>query len=153
MGLIRKTILGSALAGGSVFAYLGASTTLISPLPRDDPIWTSKSYKKLNIHENPTTQDIVIKRVPLAKIKPELLQAPGALVKEFSRGVWSGLGGLCSFPPSPQFLTLLTSFHSRLRLAAWGGCCCDPVRRSKLTVAAACRISLPAQLSLPQVPG
>ncbi|KXX78915.1 hypothetical protein MMYC01_205137 [Madurella mycetomatis] len=95
MGAIRTLKLCTgALAGlgiGTV-GYLGASTTIISPLPEDDPLWRSKSYAKYNLHRNPSTQDICLKRIPLGKIRPELLENEGDLALEFCRGVWSGLG-------------------------------------------------------------
>ncbi len=92
MGIIRNTVLAGALTGTSLVAYLGATTTLITPLARNDSVWTSKSFKKLNIHNNATTQDLAFKRIPLDKIKPELLQKEGALVQELCRGVWTGWG-------------------------------------------------------------
>ena len=92
MGIIRKTIFAGALGGAGFVGYLGYSTTILSPLSRDDPIWKSKSYKKLNTQGNGVTQDICVKRIPLSKIKPELLQKEGDLVQEFCRGVWSGWG-------------------------------------------------------------
>ncbi|KAK0625164.1 hypothetical protein B0T17DRAFT_590823 [Bombardia bombarda] len=92
MGLIKKTLLTGALTGAGVLGYIGATTTIISPLPKDDPIWSSRTYAKYNMHQNPATQDVCVKRIPLSKIRPELLQKEGDLAVEFSRGVWSGLG-------------------------------------------------------------
>lgn len=95
MGPIGKLKLCTgALAGLGVgaFGYLGASTTVISPLPEDDPLWRSKSFAKYNLHRNPSTQDICLKRIPLGKIRPELLENEGDFALEFCRGVWSGLG-------------------------------------------------------------
>ncbi len=99
MGLIRKTIFAGTLAGAGFVGYLGASSTIISPLSRDDSVFKLKSYKKLNIHNNGATQDICVKRIPLNKVKPELLQKEGDLVQEFCRGVWGGWG-TCA-PPRP----------------------------------------------------
>jgi hypothetical protein len=92
MGLIRKTFYTGVLTSASLAGYLGWTTTLISPLPRDDPIWKSNAYARFNIHRNASTQDVCIKRIPIDKIRPELLQKEGDLVLEFSRGVWSGWG-------------------------------------------------------------
>lgn len=95
MGFVRKLTLCTGVLTGlgtGVLGYLGASTAIISPLPEDDPLWRSKSYAKYNSHRNASTQDICIKRVPLGRIKPELLQHEGDLALEFCRGVWSGLG-------------------------------------------------------------
>ncbi|KAM7203196.1 hypothetical protein V8F20_004138 [Naviculisporaceae sp. PSN 640] len=92
MGIIKKTFYAGFLTGASVLGYLGATTTIDSPLPRDDPLFRSKSFTKYNVYRNASTQDICVKRVPLEKIKPELLQKEGALALEFCRGVWGGLG-------------------------------------------------------------
>lgn len=92
MGIIRKTVYTGALTAASFAGYLSATTTVISPLPRDDPIFSSRSYAKYNRFQNPSTQDVVFKRIPLSKIRPELLQKEGDLALEMCRGVWSGLG-------------------------------------------------------------
>ncbi|KAJ4291378.1 hypothetical protein N0V88_005971 [Collariella sp. IMI 366227] len=92
MGIIKRALLGTGVLTGGVVGYLGAATTIISPIPKDDPLWASKSYAKYNLYQNPSTQDLCVKRIPLSKIKPELLQREGDLALEFCRGVWSGLG-------------------------------------------------------------
>ncbi|KAL2019919.1 hypothetical protein VTK56DRAFT_9011 [Thermocarpiscus australiensis] len=95
MGLIGKLKICAGVAtglGAGALGYLGATTTIISPLPHDDPLWRSQSYAKFNLHKNASTQDVCLKRIPLGKIKPELLQHEGDLVLEFCRGVWGGLG-------------------------------------------------------------
>ena len=45
-----------------------------------------------NSHQNAAMQDVCIKRIPLRKIKPELLHREGDLVVEFCREIWRGLG-------------------------------------------------------------
>lgn len=92
MGIIKKVALSTGLLGTGVLGYLGAATTIISPLPQDDPLWRSASYAKLNSYQNSSTQDLCVKRIPLSKIRPELLQKDGDLALEFCRGVWGGLG-------------------------------------------------------------
>ncbi|EAQ83180.1 hypothetical protein CHGG_09584 [Chaetomium globosum CBS 148.51] len=92
MGIIKKVTLTTLGLGTGVLGYLGASTSIVSPIPEDDPLWRSKSYTKYNSHRNPSTQDVCIKRIPLTKIKPELLEREGDLALEFCRGVWAGLG-------------------------------------------------------------
>ncbi|KAK4098737.1 hypothetical protein N658DRAFT_431423 [Parathielavia hyrcaniae] len=95
MGIARKLTLCTGVLtglGSGVLGYLGATTTIASPLREDDTLWRSKSYAAYNPHGNPSTQDICIKRVPLSKIKPELLEREGDLALEFCRGVWGGLG-------------------------------------------------------------
>jgi len=92
MGIIKKTFYTTILTGAGILGYLGATTTLITPLSRSDLIWKSKSYARYNVHRNASTQDVVVKRIPLDKIKPQLLEKEGDLVLEFCRGVWGGLG-------------------------------------------------------------
>ncbi|KAK4192321.1 copper amine oxidase [Podospora australis] len=92
MGIIKKVFYTTALAGTGTLAYLGAATTVLSPLPDQDPIWRTRSYAKYNRHYNSSTQDVCLKRIPLSRIKPELLQREGDLALEFCRGVWGGLG-------------------------------------------------------------
>jgi hypothetical protein len=92
MGIIKKTFYTGILTGASVLGYLGATTTLITPLPNDDPVWRSKSYARVNVHRNAAMHDVAVKRIPLDKIKPSLLQKEGDLTVEFCRSVWGGLG-------------------------------------------------------------
>ena len=94
MGLIRKTFYTGVLGTGALVGYLATTTSIICPLPRNDPIWSSNVYSKYNVQRNPSTQDVCIKRIPLDKIRPELLQNEGDLAVEFCRGVWSGWGEL-----------------------------------------------------------
>lgn len=94
MGIIKRTLYTTALTGTALVGYIAGTTSVICPIPRDDPIWSSKVFSKYNIHKNPTTQDVVIKRIPLDKIRPELLQKDGDLALEFCRGIWAGWGKL-----------------------------------------------------------
>lgn len=80
----------AAVVGASI-GYLIATTTRQS-LPQDDEIWTSKIFTRLNPHRNPTMGDICQKRIPLAKIRPDLRNNESALATEFCRGIWSGYG-------------------------------------------------------------
>lgn len=92
MGIIKKVTLTTLGLGTGALGYLGASTSIVSPIPENDPLWHSQSYAKYNSHRNPSTQDVCLKRIPLTKIKPELLEREGDLALEFCRGVWGGLG-------------------------------------------------------------
>ncbi|KAB5536214.1 hypothetical protein GE09DRAFT_1006416 [Coniochaeta sp. 2T2.1] len=92
MGIIKKTLYTGVLTGAGVLAYLGGATTLVRPLPRDDPLWSSDVYARYNRHRNGSANDMVVKRIPLDEIRPELLEREGDLAVEFCRGVWSGLG-------------------------------------------------------------
>lgn len=98
MGFIRKVIYTSLLGTSTAAAYLAAKNPVISPLAAADPIWSSRPYKKYNYYRNAATQDVCIRRVPLSKVRPELLQKDGALTLEFCRGVWSGWGNASDCP-------------------------------------------------------
>ncbi|KAI2469286.1 hypothetical protein F4781DRAFT_230015 [Annulohypoxylon bovei var. microspora] len=101
MGIIRTTLLaipaGGATVGGYM-AYLAATTTLVD-LTKNDPMFKTKTYAKYNPNDNPALQDVVIKRVPLGSLKPELRGDEKALTLEFCRGVWSGF----NFWPQSKF--------------------------------------------------
>ncbi|KAF4121997.1 hypothetical protein GMORB2_7590 [Geosmithia morbida] len=95
MGFIRAAFITSlvgAVGTSSFAAYLAAKNPVITPLSPTDPIWSSKVFKRYNPNRNPTQQDICIKRIPLSKVRPELLEKPGALATEYCRGVWTSLG-------------------------------------------------------------
>ena len=99
MGVIRTflstTILGGAgVAGG--FAFWTRNSKFV-PLSTADAIFSSPAYLKNNPNKNPVTQDLCLKKVPLSKIKPQLLEKEGKLVESFCAGVWGGLGMLSSF--------------------------------------------------------
>lgn len=112
MGIIKKTFYTTVLTGTAFVGYVAGSTSIIRPLPRDDPIWKSNPFNRYNVQNNPSTQDVCIKRVPLSKIRPELLEQDGALALEFCRGVWAGWGELplgcpSSCPSSPLLITMM----------------------------------------------
>lgn len=92
MGIIKRTLYTGILTGTAFLGYVAGSTSIICPIPRDDPIFTSTAFTRYNIHGNPSTQDVCIKRIPLDKVRPELLQKEGDLAVEFCRGVWAGWG-------------------------------------------------------------
>jgi hypothetical protein len=64
------------------------------PLSPSDPIFTSAAYLRNNPNRNPATQDLCVRKVPLSKIKPQLLEKEGKLTEAFCAGVWGGLGRL-----------------------------------------------------------
>ncbi|KAI1139107.1 hypothetical protein F5Y05DRAFT_339036 [Hypoxylon sp. FL0543] len=90
MGVIRKT-LGTAVAvvGGGA-AYLTATTNLKTPLPADDELWATKSFKRFNRYHNPALQDYCWKTLPLSQVRPELRDSEEALAIEFCRGAFAG---------------------------------------------------------------
>jgi hypothetical protein len=92
MGFLRKAVYTGLLATSGSAAFLAAKNPVIAPLTSDDGIWKSAVYRKHNPSKNPSTQDVCIKRIPLSKIRPELLQREGDLALEFCRGLWGGLG-------------------------------------------------------------
>ena len=95
MGIIKKVLkLGFYTATGGLgagAAYVASSTTLVD-LARDDPFFRSKAYTRYNPRDNPALQDVVIKRLPLRSVRPELRDDESALALEFCRGVWSRWG-------------------------------------------------------------
>lgn len=117
MGLIRKAFFFSAFGTTGVAAYLAAKNPVISPLAATDAIWKSSVFRKYNPSANPATQDVCIKRIPIDKIRPELIKNPSALTLEYCRGVWSGVGKLFFVPVlmhaiKPDAANLLTSRHA-----------------------------------------
>lgn len=97
MGIIKRTLGAALITGSAVLGYTHGSTSIIYPLPQNDPLWSSKTYARFNKHNNPSTQDVCIRRIPLDKIRPELLEKEGDLAVEFCRGVWAGWGGFRCF--------------------------------------------------------
>jgi len=72
----------------------------VVPVAPADPIFSSPAFLKLNPHTNPAMQDLCVRKVPIDKIKPQLLEKEGKLVEALSAGVWSGLG----YEPQRAFL-------------------------------------------------
>ncbi len=62
------------------------------PISSSDPIFSSVAYSQYNPNRNPATQDVCVRKVPLTKIKPQLLEKEGRLTEAFCAGIWSGLG-------------------------------------------------------------
>ncbi|TVY85530.1 hypothetical protein LSUE1_G000376 [Lachnellula suecica] len=95
MGIIR-TFLSTAVLGGAGsaagFAFWTRNAKFV-PMSSTDAIFTSPAYIRNNPNKNPTTNDVCVRRVPLSKIKPQLLEkeGEGKLVEAFCAGVWGGL--------------------------------------------------------------
>ncbi|PBP26117.1 hypothetical protein BUE80_DR002978 [Diplocarpon rosae] len=101
MGVIRTLLSTAALGGagsGAAFAYSNKWTrnSKFVPLSPSDAIFSSSAYSFQNPNRNPATQDLCVRRVPLTKIKPQLLEKEGKLVEAFCAGVWGGYGRLFS---------------------------------------------------------
>jgi hypothetical protein len=64
------------------------------PISSDDAIFSSTAYIRNNPNKNPQTKDLCVRKVPLSKIKPHLLEkeGEGKLVEAFCAGVWGGIG-------------------------------------------------------------
>ena len=97
MGFFRTTIQTLALAGAGSSAFWQLQTWNSKFIPfsdTDDTIFYSPAYLRTNPNKNPTTHDLCVRRVPLEKIKPQLLKqtGEGRLVQAFCAGVWSGWG-------------------------------------------------------------
>ncbi|KAI9744083.1 MAG: hypothetical protein M1818_002235 [Claussenomyces sp. TS43310] len=94
MGIISKAFqatIGGAAATVGTFAFYTRNAKFV-PLSPSDPIFSSKDFIRQNPNLNPCTQDLCIKRVPLSKIKPQLLEKDGKLIEKFVAGVFSGPG-------------------------------------------------------------
>ena len=94
MGFIRKifrltTIGGTATVGTFFWA---TRNDILVPLTPSDQIFHSSAYKKFNPSNNPTTDDLYIRKVPLSQLNPSLLEKKGKLAEAFCAGVWSGWG-------------------------------------------------------------
>lgn len=64
--------------------------------PATDPTFKSRSFKQLNPSGNRTFHDVCVRRIPLAKLDPDLSKNAGQggskLVERFAQGVWGGFG-------------------------------------------------------------
>lgn len=77
--------------------------------PATDPIFQSAFYKKYNPSANPTTHDLCIRKIPIFKLKPELLEdaehGGTKMVEAFCAGVWGSFGMLVLLPKIRSFLS------------------------------------------------
>lgn len=94
MGIVRKVVGLTGWTGlGATGAYLfWTRKCKITDVPASDYIYNTTLYARHNPYNAPVTHDNCLRRVPLEKIKPELLQQEGKLVEAFCAGIWSGLG-------------------------------------------------------------
>ncbi|KFZ01190.1 hypothetical protein V500_00856 [Pseudogymnoascus sp. VKM F-4518 (FW-2643)] len=93
MPIIRKALYTAILGttGVTGLALFATRRSAIVDVPATDPIYSSSAYRAQNVNNNPVTQDIVVRRVPLSTIRPELLEKEGALVEAATSGVFGGL--------------------------------------------------------------
>lgn len=99
MGVVRTLL---AFTGYSTLGVAGTWTLLTRnsrfvPVPPNDYLVGSTWYARLNPNNNQPLLDLCVRRVPLSKIEPALLEKEGRLVEAFCAGVWGGLG--MWFPP------------------------------------------------------
>jgi hypothetical protein len=105
---LSKTIQGITVAGlasvGAFFVWTKHChmTPLNQFTPTTEPLFQSSWYKKYNPLQNPTTHDECVRRLPLFKIRPELVEdaqkGGSKLVEAFSQGIWGGPGTFVHFP-------------------------------------------------------
>ncbi|TKA68459.1 hypothetical protein B0A49_03050 [Cryomyces minteri] len=91
---LRTILAVSALATtatASTFSLLSRNSRSV-PLPPSDPLFASSSFRNYNPDKNPTTRDLCVRRVPLGRIRAELLEGEGRLDEAFCQGVWGGWG-------------------------------------------------------------
>ncbi|KAL2813557.1 hypothetical protein BJX63DRAFT_215853 [Aspergillus granulosus] len=93
---VRWKVLGSTVTGGAIgtgfwFFYLTRDVQFV-PLAATDRIFRSKCLAEYNPNGNPTIHDLHIKRVPLERINPELLEDRKKLLERYCGGVWAGIG-------------------------------------------------------------
>ncbi|EXJ91747.1 hypothetical protein A1O3_00297 [Capronia epimyces CBS 606.96] len=64
--------------------------------PTAEPLFQSKWFLKFNPNANPSTHDECVRRIPLHKLRPELVEdarhGGSKLVEAFNQGVWGGFG-------------------------------------------------------------
>ncbi|KAF2209321.1 hypothetical protein CERZMDRAFT_107172 [Cercospora zeae-maydis SCOH1-5] len=92
---IFKTALATAgwcSLGATAGYVLWTRKTSIVDVSPTDYLFHSTLFARYNPNNAPVTQDLAIRRVALAQIRPELLEKEGKLTEAFCAGVWSGLG-------------------------------------------------------------
>ncbi|KAJ5089565.1 hypothetical protein N7532_008249 [Penicillium argentinense] len=82
--------VGGTATLSSFFIY--TRNTKFTPIDDSDPIFRIARERNLNPHENPTTHDFFIRRVPLGDIRSEVRDSPVKLTEAFCAGVWSNWG-------------------------------------------------------------
>ncbi|KAJ5613375.1 hypothetical protein N7510_006569 [Penicillium lagena] len=94
MGIFSRAVKVAAAGGlASVGVFFGATRNdIFEPIDTSDHIFHSPSFHKYNPNKNPTLHDVCVRRVPLDKIDPALLEKKGKLVEAFCAGVWGGMG-------------------------------------------------------------
>lgn len=100
MTLLGKSIFytGWGTLGGTLGYVFWTRKNRIQPVSPTDYIFNSTLFARYNPNNAPATNDVCLRNVPMARIKPELLEAAEkgqtTLVERFCAGVWSGWGEL-----------------------------------------------------------
>lgn len=68
-------------------------------LSPEDPIFNGEYHRKYNPNNNPTVNDLHIRKIPISQIDPAYLETPERLIERFSGGVWAGSGTSIYFYP------------------------------------------------------
>ncbi|KPI42116.1 uncharacterized protein AB675_5402 [Cyphellophora attinorum] len=92
--LAQGTLVSSFTAVGFFFVYT-KHCEVHEPLdPATEPLFQSSFYRRYNPHNNFYNSDVIVRRVPLTHIRPDLIedaQAGGSrLVEHFCGSIWSG---------------------------------------------------------------
>ena len=90
MPILSKALktVGATTLISSVFLYQRTKHSSFVPISPNDPIFSSAAYAQNNPHRNPATQDLCVRRVPIGKVKPGLVDA---LLKAQAEGEKSGV--------------------------------------------------------------
>lgn len=96
MGIFRTAIAltGWTSLGSAIGFTVWTRNSKVLPVPPADYIYNTTLFARYNPNKNPVTNDICVRRVPKAQIRPDLLENEGKLVEAFCAGVWGGLGML-----------------------------------------------------------
>lgn len=86
----KVAAVGGAAGLGSFFIY--TRNAEFTSIDESDPIFKAIEKRAWNPHNNPSTHDFYVRRVPLNDIRPELRDSPAELTKVFCAGVWSNWG-------------------------------------------------------------
>lgn len=87
---VKATVLSGAVAVGTFFIYVRGTKEV--PLSTSNKIFKSAEFQHYNPNNNPTTHDLVVKRIPIDYLKEEFRRDQGKLTEKFCAGVWGGLG-------------------------------------------------------------
>lgn len=95
MGILKKAfaVTGWSAFGATTGYYLWTRKNRIVDVPPSDYLFNHTLYARYNPNKAPVTQDLCLRKVPLSKIRPELLEKEGKLVEAFCAGIWGGPGG------------------------------------------------------------